>query len=244
MPPDSKATTRVETVKRRGSRDSKRPVAPTPLPKLPDLINDPHVSDLSSLSELDDSEAETERLEQSPRKGAPKSVFLYSQPASKPIPPKVSMEPKQNKSPDVDMAPDEGESQPAKKRKRENNDVVQKDVKVEEKTSRPVTPLASKTLVPLDKSKKSKTADPIQEKQDITPMEGIETATSPTAVNGGENPIQEDPSEPEAEVAPENSAEIEVEDEQKDPPPQDVDPEVDEDTVEGAEVSREDEEGD
>jgi len=207
MPPDSKATTRAETVKRRGSRDSKRPVAPTPLPKLPDLILDPHVSDLSSLSELDNSEAETERLTQSPRKGAPRSVFLYSQPPSKPIPPKVSMEPKQNKSPDVDMAPDEGESQAAKKRKRENNDVVQKDVKVEEKTSPPVTPLASKT------------ADPIQEKQDITPMEGIETAPSPTAVNGGENPIQEDPLEPEPEVTPENSAETEIEDEQKVPPP-------------------------
>lgn len=243
MPPGSKATTRVETVKRRGSRDSKRPAAPAPVPKLPDLIDDPPASDLSSLSELD-SEAETERLEDSPRKDGPRSVFSYPQPGSKPIPPKVSMEPPKIKSPDMDMTPDEGESQPAKKRKRENNDVAPKDVKVEEKTSRPVTPLTSKTLVPLDKNKKNKTADQIQEKQGVTPMEGVEAAPSPVVVNGDDNPAQEDPPEPEPEVAPGNSAEAEVEDEQKDPPPQDVDPEVDEDTTEGAEVSREDEEGD
>jgi len=240
MPLDSKAITRVETVKRRGSRDSKRPVAPAPLPKLPDLIDDPHVSDMSSLSELD-SEAETERLEDSPKKGAPRSVYSFSQPPSKPIPPKVPMEPKQNKSPDVDMTPDEGESQPAKKRKRDNNDVAQKDVKVEEKTSRPATPLASKILVPLDKNKRSKTADSIQEKQGVIPMEGIEAVPSSVVVNGDENPTQEVHPEPEPEAAPGNFAEIEVEDEQKDPPPQGVDPEVDGDP---AEVPREDEEGD
>lgn len=237
MPPDSKATARVETVKRWGSRDSKRLAAPAPLPKLPDLIDDPHVSDMSSLSELD-SEAETERLEDSPRKGAPRSVYSYSQP-SKPIPPKVPMEPKQNKSPGVDMIPDEGESQPAKKRKRENNDGAQKDVKMEEKTSRPVTPLASKILAPLDKNKRSKTADPIQEKQSATLMEGIEAVLSPIVVNGDENSTQEDPPKPEPEAASENIAETELEDEQKVPPPQDADPEVDEDI---AEVSREDEE--
>ncbi|KAF8426272.1 Sds3-like-domain-containing protein [Tirmania nivea] len=241
MPRDSKATARVETAKRRGSRDSKRAAVPAPLSKLPDLIDDPHVSDMSSLSELD-SEAETERLVESPRKGAPGSVISYIQPASKPMPQKVPMEPKQNKSPDVDMTPDEGESQPAKKRKRENNDVAQKDVKLEEKTSRPVTPFASKILVPLDKNKKSKTADPIQEKHGVTPMEGIEAASSPAIVNGDANPAQEDPPEPEPEVVFENFAEIEVEDEQKDQPSQDVDPDVDEDTAEGAEVSREDEE--
>ncbi|RPB24744.1 hypothetical protein L211DRAFT_848575 [Terfezia boudieri ATCC MYA-4762] len=238
MPPDSKVATatRVETVKRRGSRDSKRPAAPAPLPKLPDLIDDPHVSDMSSLSELD-SEAETERLEDSPRKGGPRPVYSYLQPPIKPIPPKVPMEPKQNKSPDVDMTLDEGESQPAKKRKRENNDVAQKDVKVEEKTSRPVTPLASKILAPLDKSKRSKTADPIQEKQGA--MEGIEAAALTVIVNGDENLTQEDHPEPEPDAAPENFAET---DERKDPPQQDVDPEADEDTAEGAEVSREDEE--
>lgn len=243
MPPDPKPITRVEPGKRRGSRDAKKPIAPQAPPKVPDLIDDTHVSDLSSLSELDDSEAETEKLEDSPIKGAPKSIFSYTQSLSRPIPVRIPLELKLNKNPDVELNPEEGESQPAKKRKRENGDISQKDVKVEEKTSRPATPLTSKISITSDKNKKSKTAEIAREKQIVIPMEGVEMGTSLVVVNGDEDLTQDDPPESEPQVASEIPAETGLEAEQKDIPPNDADPEVDEETAEGAEVSREDEEG-
>ena len=243
MPQESKVTTLVETVKRRGSRDSKRLATPlAPLPKVPEN-DDQHISDLSSLSELDDSEAETERLEDSPRKGAPKSVFAYTQ-GSRSTSLKNSLELKPTKKgPDVDT-PDDGESQPVKKRKWENGDVSHKEVNTEEKTSRPVTPLTAKnTQTLLDKGKKSKAVEAPQEKQTTIPMEGIESEPSSATVNGDENHTEEDHTEPEPTAATETAPDTEHEDESKDPPTADHDVEVDEEVIEGAEVSREDEEG-
>lgn len=246
MPPDSKVTVRVESIKRRGSRDTKRPITTSvPQNKLPDLIDDQHASDLSSLSELDDSEAETERLEDSPRKGASKSVFSYTQPSNKPIPIKLSVESKQNKGSNGETSMDEGDSQPTKKRRRDNGEVTQIDVKTEDKPSRPATPLANKAPTPLDKSKKGKVAEASQEKPTVTAMEGIEggPTSPPTQVNGEEPIVPDDQPELEPETVQENPTELEPEQEHKEDPPQDPEPEVDDEATESVEVSREDEEG-
>ena len=238
MLPDSKPATRVESVKRRGSRDSKRAATPqASQSKVLNPIDDMPPSDLSSLSELDDSEAETERLEDSPQKGALKSVFACPQSGSKPLSLKTTTELKAHR--EVETATDEGAFQSLKKRKRENCEVTQKEVKVEERTSRPVTPLTGKSSASLEKVKKNKSTEASQEKAVIIPMEGVETGLAIT--NGDGSLPHENHTEPEALAI---TAGGELGEEKKDPPRVNVDGEVDDEGAsEVVEIPREDDEG-
>ncbi|KAF8467760.1 Sds3-like-domain-containing protein [Kalaharituber pfeilii] len=244
MTQEPKAQALVETIKRRGSRDSKRPTTPqVPQQKTSVFNDDTHVSDTSSLSELEDSEAETERLEDSPRKGAPKSVFTYNQPANKPAPLKLSLDIKPTKSSDADLASEDADSQPAKKRKRDNGDTPHKEVKAEDKTSRPATPLTAKPPSFSEKGKKSKgTADSTLDKRATSPMEGVEAAPSPAPVNGDDSRTEDDHTEPDPPPTVETAAEVEIEDDSKNEPAAEAPQEAEDDTTESAEVSREEEE--
>lgn len=238
MLPDLKPTTRTESAKRRGSRDSKRATTPqASQSKVLNPIDDMPPSDMSSLSELD-SEAETEKLEDSPQKGVTKSVFACSQSNSKTLSLKTT-DLKVHKGPDVEAATDEGTSQPVKKRKRENCEVSQKEIKVEERTSRPVTPLVGKSSTSLEKGKKSKPTEVNQEKAVVILMEGVETG--PAITNGDGSPPHEDHTEPEAPAIIVGDGLGEV---VKDLPRVDIDCEVDEEGVsEAVEILREDDEG-
>ncbi|KAI5808130.1 Sds3-like-domain-containing protein [Peziza echinospora] len=240
---ESKVATLVESVKRRGSRDSKRPITPIPLPKVAELHDEGHISDLSSLSELEDSEAETERLDDSPRKGAPKSVFAYNQPSNRPTPLKISQDLKPNKSPELEPIPDEGESPTGKKRKRENGETLQtKEASIEPKTSQPATPLTAKAPTQPEKSKKIKPIEIPVEKDVPTTMEGIEPKSATPTVNGVESNTIEEQAEPEVPVVVEPAPPIEAEEVVKPAPPVEPEPEIDEEATENAEMMRRDEE--
>lgn len=236
---DSKPATRVDSVKRRGSRDSKRAATPqASQSKVLNPIDDIPPSDLSSLSELDDSEAETERLEDSPQKGALKSVYACPQSGSKALLLKTTTELKAHKGSDVEAATDEGASQPAKKRKREVCEVSQNEVKVEERMSRPVTPLTGKGPTSMEKGKKNKSTEVTQEKAVIIPMEGVETGLVIT--NGDSSPPHEGHTEPKPPI----TVEDELGGEKKDPHRVDVDGDVDDEGApEAVEIPREDDEG-
>ena len=251
MPPDPKGSTQAENKKRRGSREAKRPAAPLAsasaiITKPPNLSDD---DDLSSLSEPDDSEAETERLEESPRKPLPKSVFAYTRPPPTPL--KMSVELKSNKVPEL-VAVAEAVEPPItpRKRKRENGEVSQKESALEDKPSRPATPLPTKVPIPPDKVKKPKAVEPTQDKQtqdkqtETTPMEGIEAKPVDLPLINGDVPeAEEEPIQPDPPTVNEPAPDPEPRSEVKDAPLPVLEAEVEDEIGDGADAPREDEAG-
>lgn len=251
MAPGPKLPPEGDTAKDKDLKRLPTPSLPPPVASADTL--DGHISDSSSLSELDDSEAETERLEDSPRK--PKPVFVAN-PVSKSsrLPPtKLHLEIKQNKSTDISMGgvhEDDPQTQGSisKKRKREHTVDVRQKEPTEEKASRPATPLMKKDLAVTDKSKKSKGEEVHQSKagnasNNVSPSKPV---TNGRGLSGDpEHSFKADDQEkisPESQSQVEKTTDTSIDKHSKEGgSPGDDEVEADDETV--VEASREDEEG-